>query len=187
MVNALKYFLTHKLLPSDTAHQTWEWWILDREGLHQDILQILLNDSSEFCKKFLGYAGICIRQPQRTAFDLSVKSDSGRETFIEIKTDNKWSTEQESKQTAILCERSSARAILLLLSQSAGLTRAEVAMRGKGLFTKMSYAELYAALDIVPTTSDSAELIDLATAYKCALQEQELRIRSQFSIDDPSR
>lgn len=183
MANAIEFFLTRRLQGPDDHPKGWEWWVLDREGLQQDILQILLNKSSIFAQKLLGHDGKCTRQPERSGFDLLVRSPSGQETFIEIKVDADWNPSQQEKQMRLLPKTGGAKAALILFSQGAGLSKAEVQARGRGLFSKISYAELYQALDELDRTASAPELREFAAAYKTALVKQEERTRDDHHID----
>lgn len=173
-MSATEFFLTQRL-PRD---HKWEWYVLDREGLHQDILQILFNTSPIFTHTFLGLNGTgvrCVRQ--HACFDLRVQSDADELVYIEIKVDQPWRSAQQVAQIAFLEGlKSNVSGVLVLLSNCAiGLRRSEVEALGKGLFSKKSYTELYSALDAVTSTDERRALCDLAAAYKVALREQEMR------------
>jgi hypothetical protein len=87
-MSAIEFFLTRCLQESPHHPAGWEWYVLDREGLHQDILQVLFNESSQFGRTLVGLSGpnICIRQPPNCGgFDLVVRPKEGgrrRRRFI---------------------------------------------------------------------------------------------------------
>jgi hypothetical protein len=85
-----------------------------------------------------------------------------------------WSDDQRSRQLDYLRQFPNARGALILLSQQAAfLTRDEIARKAQGVpFAKISYKELYRALDAIK--GDQA-LCELREAYKLALREQEQR------------
>src|ERR1700730_12802943 len=74
MSSGLEFFLTHRVRDAEDDYRGWEWYVLDSERLHQDMLQILLNASQEFCQKLVGHDGKCIRGSQ--LFDLIVRSEA---------------------------------------------------------------------------------------------------------------
>jgi hypothetical protein len=114
-------------------------------------------------------------------FDLVVRGDTGEEAYIEIKVDGGWSPDQMNNQFRYLTERPSAAGKLILLSNSAcKLPRVEIEKLGGGRFVKISYAELYRALDAI---NGSEELCEFVAAYKAALQQQEARVRTQRALN----
>ena len=96
MPSGLEFFLTHRVRDAEDDYRGWEWYVLDSERLHQDMLQILLNASQEFCQKLVGHDGKCIRGSQ--LFDLTVRSLREQHTCLEIKVDQQWSEDQKQRQ-----------------------------------------------------------------------------------------
>jgi hypothetical protein len=176
MANGIEFFLTHRVRDPEDDYRGWEWYVLDSEGLHQDILQILLNRSAEFCQNLIDHDGKCIRSSQ--LFDLTMKSPDDSHTCLELKVDNPWSEDQRLRQLSYLRQTSNAKgALILFTNQSLCLTRERIAMLAGDVASKVkkiSYSELYAALDIV---HGSPSLNEFAAAYKLALKEQEARTR----------
>ena len=96
MPSGLEFFLTHRVRDAEDDYRGWEWYVLDSERLHPDMLQILLNASQEFCQKLVGHDGKCIRGSQ--LFDLTVRSLREQHTCLEIKVDQQWSEDQQQRQ-----------------------------------------------------------------------------------------
>jgi shikimate kinase len=105
------------------------------------------------------------------------KSTAGEAVYLEIKVDQKWETAQQNKQITFLRE-SKARGVLVLFSQRAALLpKSDVTRFSGGLFSKVSYAEIYRALDSITSSEDRPELREFAAAYGLALRQQEERTR----------
>jgi hypothetical protein len=65
-------------------------------------------------------------------------------------------------------------ALVLFTNQALSLTRERIARLANGVpLSKISYPELYAALDALKSAAD---LCELAASYKLALKEQEQRV-----------
>jgi hypothetical protein len=180
LTSAIEFFLTKRLQEAKHHQRGWEWYVLDREGLNQDILQILLTCSPAFGRTLLDVSGkcdSCIRQPPNCGdFDLAFYSDLGEAVYVEIKIDQEWGSRQQTKEIGFLQQKKGARGVLLLLSrQAAKYTKATVASIGGGLMPKISYTELYRALDAVGATNGNSALGELAAAYQLGLREQEVR------------
>jgi tRNA isopentenyl-2-thiomethyl-A-37 hydroxylase MiaE len=186
MPSAIEFFLTHCIQRPEAHPKGWEWWVLDREGIHQDILHILFSESPSFAQTLLGHDGTCTRQPSGGAFDLVVQSASGIPTYLEIKVDHAWSSNQCANQIALL-KKENAKGLLILFSQrSVEYTRTQVQSSSGGLISKVSYADMYRALDDLICGPAVIELRDFAAAYKVALQDQERRTREYFPSGDPN-
>jgi hypothetical protein len=41
MTSGIEFFLTRRVRDPEDDHRGWEWYVLDNERIHQDILQIL--------------------------------------------------------------------------------------------------------------------------------------------------
>src|SRR6266404_9223278 len=168
MANGISFFLTHRVRDPEDDHRGWEWYVLDSERIQQDILQILFNSSVDFREILARHDGKCLKNSQ--LFDLCVKSASGAHTCFEIKVEHGWSEDQRARQLEYLRQTPGARGALILFSQQAAfLTRDEIARKAGGVpFTKISYTELYEALDAI---KGEQGLCELAAAYKLALRE----------------
>lgn len=181
MPGAMDFFLTYQLQRPEHHPNGWEWWVLDREGIHQDLLQLLLQESPEFAEAIVGHSGQCIRQPAGGIFDLRVASSAGQEAYLEIKTDQKWSQSQRDRQVAFIRTRDSARAFAILLSQRAvDHPTSSIELQTSGVFTKISYSALCSALERI---NSRPELRELASAYISALRKQEKRTIDLFGGD----
>ena len=179
MISGIEYLLTRCVRkPEEDIKWRVGWWTLDAESLHNDLLQILLNDSQEFAAALLPAGGCCYR-PSRD-FDLAVDMTTNETAYMEIKVWSAWSAAQRDKQVALLRQNSLSKGFVVLLAKSSAQSRQQVTDLTQGLFTKISYSDLYRALGAI--RGDSA-LCDVATAYKTGLQQQESRLRKQYSWD----
>lgn len=177
MVSGIEYLLTRCVRkPEDDLQWRVGWWTLDAESLHNDIIQILLSESQEFAAALLPAGGRCYR-PSRD-FDLAIDMTTNETAYIEIKVWSAWSTAQRDRQVALLHQGLSSKGFVVLLAKSSAQSRQQVADMTGGLFTKISYSDLYRALGAA--RGDSA-LCDVAAAYKAGLQQQENRLRKQYS------
>jgi hypothetical protein len=181
MKSSIEFFLKYQLQPSKYHSKGWEWYVLDREGTNQDILNLLFTESAAFSKSLIGHEGRCIRQPQGGCFDLVVQSPRGKETFVEIKFDAGWNEKQREKQIALLRSNGNRKAVLIILSQAAcRITKDKVTSLSKGLFSMVSYRKLYKALDAAKAAAKQRDISEIAAAYKAALQEQEIRANKAY-------
>lgn len=176
MVSGIAYLLTRCVRkPEDDIQWRVGWWTLDAESLHNDLLQILLSESQEFAAALLPASGRCYR-PLRD-FDLAVDMTTNETACIEIKVWSTWSAAQRDRQVALLRQGSSQKGFVVLLAKSSAQSRQQVADITQGLFTKISYSDLYCALD---AARGESALCEVAAAYKIGLQQQEGRLRKQY-------
>lgn len=174
-MNGIEFFLTHQVQAKEDHSKGYPWYVLDSERLHEDILQILFNESPVFAQSLLGFAGKCRRQPENGIFDLVLYGEQNK-AYLEIKVWQKWTESQQSKQVEFL-RRNGARGVLVLLAQQAeDWPEEDVRKSGGGVYSRVSYAELYKALDaIISATTGRSGLLEFTAAYKSALRQQELR------------
>jgi len=184
MPNGIEFFLTQCVQDTTKDWRGWDWHVLDSERLQQDILQILFNNSPAFCNTILGVIGSCIRQPQQQMFDLVVITTTGHKIFMEIKVDSTWSQDQKQRQADFLAFKDTRGAMMLFSQSAVRNTRSQVQAVGNGRFVKISYTELYKALDAVRQSGGPPELTEFADGYKVALQQQEQRTRDRFGDPD---
>lgn len=179
MVSGIEYLLTQCVRkPEDDIQWRVGWWTLDAESLHNDLLQILLSGSQEFAAALLPAGGRCYR-PSRD-FDLAVDMTTNETAYIEIKVWGAWSATQRDRQIALLRQGSLPKGFVVLLARSSSQSRQQVADLTQGLFTKIGYSDLYRALD---AARGDTGLCEVAAAYKTGLQQQESRLRKQYSWD----
>jgi hypothetical protein len=76
MPSGIEFFLIHRVRDAEDDYRGWEWYVVDSERLHQDMLQILLNESPEFRQNLIGHDGKCTSGSQR--FDLIVGSSKNK-------------------------------------------------------------------------------------------------------------
>jgi hypothetical protein len=87
MPSGIEFFLTHRVRDAEDDYRGWEWYVVDSERLHQDMLQILLNESPEFRQNLIGHDGKCKSGSQ--LFGLIVGSSKEQHTCLEIKVDQR--------------------------------------------------------------------------------------------------
>jgi len=181
MTTSIEFFLTQCVQQSEKDGRGWEeWYVLDSERLHQDILHILFNTSPEFSRSLFGLTCECTRQPERGMFDLGARLATGDKVFIEIKCDQRWSKQQKEKQADFLRKIPRAKCALILFSQEAARTKRSDVLAVGDQFFKITYNEIYEALDAVRHDATSAALIEFADGYKVALTQQEQRTREWY-------
>jgi hypothetical protein len=175
MVTGIEFFLTQCVQDKSKHAKGWEWYVIDSERLQQDILHVLLNNSQEFSKSLFGAPCECSRQPNGGTFDLLIKLQNGPEIYVEIKSDQKWT--QKDKQIAFMRQRPNAKCALFLFSHQAVLIEdSELQDIEGGQFFKVSYNQLYKALDAIKAEiKPSPGFTEFASGYRLALQEQEKR------------
>lgn len=177
MASGIEYLLTQCVRkPEDDLQWGLGWWTLDAESLHNDLLQVLLSGSQEFAAALLSAGGRCYR-PSRD-FDLAVDMTTNQKALIEIKVWSGWSATQRDKQVALLRQAAPSKGFVVLLAKSSAQSRQQVADLTQENFTKISYSDLYRALD---AARGDTGLCEMAAAYKVGLQQQESRLRKQYS------
>ena len=113
-------------------------------------------------------------------FDLQVELVNGDMACIEIKVWSNWGRTQREKQVRLLREKAPAQGLAILLANSAAQSKQSVHDETEGMFKKISYSKLDSALDAVRGENT---MLEVATAYRIALQQHEHRIRERYKWD----
>ena len=180
MISALDFFLRAELQRSSDHPKGWDWYVLDSERLHQDILQFLIPRSVAFTRSLLEVDWdrvSCVREPRRGSFDLLAVSGEAQR-YIEIKVFQAWT--QADKQCELLSASGAQAAYIVLGKSAADLTEAAIRTRTNGHGYKVSYHRLYRAIDSMSEGGDPATVREFGKAYRAALVEHETRARQRW-------
>lgn len=172
----LEFFLTHQVRNPEVGQPSYKGhWVLDSESIHNDILQILLSNSQDFMISLFKSKGTCSRPSSK--FDMQVLLETGVRVCIEIKVWGAWSAMQKDSQITKIRQYNPAIGCAFLFGNSAAWSRKAVVEQTQGVFQKLTYSDLYPALDSV---NGEAGLVNLAMAYKAGLKAQESRLGEQY-------
>lgn len=187
-MNGIEWLLTRRVRHPEDHPNNFEWWFLDLEIMHQEILHLLINASPPLCRALFGHDGKCVRCG--SLFDLVVRGPAGAEDCVEIKTFDHWRAKQRARQIRyVQQEPQRRRGWLILLAKTARapvgppddclvFTTERVKNLSEGCFTKVTCKDLCRALSFV---QGDPSVREVAQAYKLALEQQEQRAAQQWA------
>ncbi len=192
MVGGIASFLTACIFHRPGENSSWT---LEDGATHIKLIKYLADRSPAFGCALLGYEGK-FESPnsvweKASLFDMhyvGCNAGMGRRSCIEVKVYDAWDTGQMDRQTKWLEQTPDDEGVLLLLALSAWsdrhklghekvstfLTREGVARLTNGRFRKLNAENVTNACDAAQVDADEAA-VEVAMAYKKALQEQEVR------------
>jgi len=161
---------------------------IDYERTHQLAIFTLL-EKSNFSSFLLGISDVqsVIWEPERQLFDLEVQSKS-KKGYIEIKMWSSLTESQFERQKDFLTKNSYIGYYILLGTTWFEYLSGDIENKSKGIATKIGYKELISALNsLIITPDQSADVYELALAYRNALQEQFSMIKNAYTTNDSGK